>query len=261
MGNYKKGESRFWIDVFIPKLIKGVQADVPKIMSVSKIIGGKLTPKVLNEIQYNLNNNNGFLIGYPTGKEYVIEVRIKIFNCVVPIYEYVMITPMLTPELLKEYFYYKDGFLYWKKRRKTGNGKINEIAGSQCRRSKYRFLRFQGRQYLLHRVIFLFHKGYLPEVVDHEDRDPANCRIENLRDATFSQNSVNRKKIANCSSKYIGVFRNKKNNAWDVAGRINGKRTHIGSFKTENEAALAYNKFAVMYYKEFANLNIIQLEQ
>ena len=36
-----------------------------------------------------------------------------------------------------------------------------------------------------------------------------------------------------------------------------GKERYIGSYKTEREAALAYNKAAVKYHGEYAKLNEI----
>jgi len=37
----------------------------------------------------------------------------------------------------------------------------------------------------------------------------------------------------------------------------NGKTKHLGTFKTEKEAAIAYNKKALELWREFAKLNVI----
>lgn len=58
------------------------------------------------------------------------------------------------------------------------------------------------------------------------------------------------------ASRYKGVT--KFGHLWRV--RImddNKKRKSAGLYKTEEEAALVYNREAVRYYKEFAHLNII----
>lgn len=90
---------------------------------------------------------------------------------------------------------------------------------------------------------------------DHKDRDGLNNQRSNLRIATRSQNAINRTKRLNTSSKYIGVIA--YNNKWVARLRKNQKTIYQATFSNEKEAALAYNKEALKYYGEFANLNII----
>lgn len=55
----------------------------------------------------------------------------------------------------------------------------------------YLSARINGRTYLVHRLIWLYHYGYMPNwprVIDHIDGDPTNNRLENLREVTLSQN-------------------------------------------------------------------------
>jgi len=167
----------------------------------------------------------------------------------------------LTQQLVREYFDYKDGSLYWKIKLNP-KVKIKNIAsyiikGKYCNRN---VVNISGVRYLQSRLIFLYHHGYLPDRVDHEDRNTLNDRIENLRAATHSQNMKNRGSARNSTSKYLGVNLNKALNKWAAGIRINKTRKHLGYFLIEREAALAYNREAVRYHKEFANLNIIQPE-
>lgn len=168
---------------------------------------------------------------------------------------------IITQELVKELFYYDNGFLYWKAKGKRR--KLNEVAGCYApirkRDSGRRWiLHFNGKTYLASRLIFLYHHGWLPEVVDHEDRNCENDKIENLRPATYSQNTANSIRTKeNKTSKYKGVHldRDKK---WVAMIYINKKTKYIGVFTTEQNAALAYNREAVKVHKEYAYLNIIQ---
>jgi len=66
-----------------------------------------------------------------------------------------------------------------------------------------------------------------------------------------------KKKIKNTSSKYVGVCWIKSRNRWRATIQYKEKRTHLGFFLSEEEAALVYNKKAIEIYGENAMLNII----
>ena len=91
--------------------------------------------------------------------------------------------------------------------------------------------------------------------VDHIDGDKTNNHRENLRWATHSENSRNRKMQTNTSSVYKGVCFYKPLQKWAAKLRINAKTKHLGYFTNEREAAEAYNAAAIEHYGEFAKLN------
>ncbi len=106
--------------------------------------------------------------------------------------------------------------------------------------------------------------------IDHIDCDKLNNQRSNLRIATNSQNQANRiiLKDSKATSKYVGVKRRittnkykgkvyKSSILWIASCRYPGGR-EIKSFKTEIEAALAYNTMNIKYHGEFARLNIIE---
>lgn len=80
---------------------------------------------------------------------------------------------------------------------------------------------------------------------------------DNCRWATRSEQSRNTRKRKATTSKYKGVSYLKKSNRWSANIYIDGKNKHLKSYKTEEEAALVYNRAASEYYGEFAVLNII----
>jgi hypothetical protein len=164
---------------------------------------------------------------------------------------------MLTQELIKGLFVYReDGNLI--RKTKVVNGPIGAVVGSLTSSTGRSTVSINNKAYLIHRLIFLYHHGYLPKVVDHKDRNPLNNRIENLRAATTAENVRNRKSNVSARSKYLGVGLHKHSNRWRAQITLDYKVTHIGYYGTEIEAALAYNKAARLHHKEFANLNIIE---
>jgi hypothetical protein len=112
------------------------------------------------------------------------------------------------------------------------------------------------RKSILHQEILKVKKGKL---VDHRDKDPFNNLRSNLREATYSQNAMNRPKKKNASSKYFGIYWNKKDRRWCATIRcyLKGRpvNKHIGNFRDEIEAARAFDIAALKYHKDFANLN------
>ena len=169
----------------------------------------------------------------------------------------------LTQELVQELFDYKDGLLYWKIK-PANQYKINigDLASKIWRLRKttiYRRCVYIKRVRISSsRVIFLWHNGYLPINVDHINHNTLDDRIENLRAATSSQNNANGSSHRDSTSKYRGVCYLKNKNKWECKIQSEYKKVWVGWFETEIEAAIAYNKAALIYHKEFANLNIIE---
>lgn len=94
-------------------------------------------------------------------------------------------------------------------------------------------------------------------IVDHINGNRLDNRKKNLRVATAYQNNINRKPNKNKSSVYKGVMVKKRRyGTYIYAGIKKDKKvTHLGIFKTEKIAAMAYDKKAFEYWGEFAYLN------
>lgn len=116
----------------------------------------------------------------------------------------------------------------------------------------YAITKINGTDIGMHNL--LLPSPLLSLVPDHKDRNSLNNQRNNLRLSTFSENCANRNPRKG-SSKYNGVSYYKTTNRWVAQIVCKGVHMHIGYFKTETEAARAYDAKASEYFGEFAKLN------
>lgn len=88
----------------------------------------------------------------------------------------------ITQNYVKERFdYHTDGYLVWKDHEKLK--RLKRLVGTRAGAINSRgqeVIQLSGRQYRASVLIFLWHKGYLPENLLFLDNDTSNTRIENL---------------------------------------------------------------------------------
>jgi len=108
-------------------------------------------------------------------------------------------------------------------------------------------------RFYAHQLAFIIKEGYLPEEIDHKDRNRANNKWDNLRVATDSQNNYNRGIASNNTSGYKGVSWDKRLGLWGARLESNYK-IYKSFHKTKEEAHAAYCKMAEKYHGEFANV-------
>lgn len=88
---------------------------------------------------------------------------------------------------------------------------------------------------------------------DHEDHDGLNNQRSNLRPATRSQNLGNQRIRSGGSSPFKGV--SGFGRRWTAEIKVNGDRRALGTFRSQEDAALAYDAAALAAWREFAYPN------
>jgi hypothetical protein len=161
----------------------------------------------------------------------------------------IRITPMLTQDRLKELLHYcpETGVFT----RLVGNKRgthAGDVAGGEFRIAcgkSYRRVTVCGRDYLEHRLAFLYMTGVFPEdQVDHIDGNGLNNAWINLRAVDGAENQKNKRKPANNTSGVMGVCWSRR---WESHIRHAGHSKHLGYFH-DKEDAIAARKEAEKKY-------------
>lgn len=114
-------------------------------------------------------------------------------------------------------------------------------------RNGYIVIGLFGKKFYVHRLAWLYEYGYMPEIMDHKDRDRENNRISNLRDVNYTANSKNKTIAKNNNSGVKGVGWNKKSKKWNARINIEGKLVSLGMFIEFSEAVNARKLAEVTY--------------
>lgn len=169
-----------------------------------------------------------------------------------------MATSNLTAERARELLDYDPdtGVLTWRTDRR-GGAYAGDVAGSlkpTVQGQRYLTVMIDGRRYLAHRIAWLIQTGSFPEhQIDHVNMDGTDNRWSNLRKATGSQNQANRRAPRSNTTGYKGVVRSGQRFCAQVYA--NGKRYHLGTFDTLEEAHQAYKEGVTKHHGKFARVN------
>lgn len=153
-------------------------------------------------------------------------------------------------KLCNEIFYVKDDILYNKINRSTNSRKDQEAGNID---NNYRRVKIKRKSYLTHRIIFLMHHGYLPDVVDHINGNTFDNSIDNLRDSNKMTNRWNCVGNSNTLTGVKGVYVDGKK--FKALVNVNGKRYYLGMYDTIAEAKIVVDAKYIELQKEFSLQN------
>ncbi len=116
----------------------------------------------------------------------------------------------------------------------------------------HRIIRIDGRNYKTSHVIWLWMTGELPQkTIDHKDRNPLNNRWENLREATQSQQCMNRGIRSDNYSGCPGVIWRAKRQKWEVQIKADSRTISLGYFDDWDVAVTYRERHIGKYHGEF----------
>lgn len=129
----------------------------------------------------------------------------------------------ITQERVRELFDYRpDGALIWKVPR--GTVKVGDVAGC-ITVDGYWQITVDKKNYRAHRLVWLWHDGYLPEhKLDHKDRDRSNNRRKNLREVGDMCNMRNTGNHRSNTSGVKGIYRDNQRQIWVAHITVNACR-------------------------------------
>lgn len=167
---------------------------------------------------------------------------------------------MTQDELKLMVSYRADGRLVWKEREPVDRFSRNFNArfagkpvGSKAL-TGYLETAINQERYLVHRLVFLYHRGFFPDFVDHINGDREDNRIDNLREATHSQNMMNVKisKNNNSGSSVKGVYKHGKKGRWRVQVMVDGVLHSKAGFLDMHSAETYAEELREKLHKTFA---------
>lgn len=151
---------------------------------------------------------------------------------------------------IQEHMTYRDGKLYWNSNCPSCRMR-GKRAGTPTDQG-YRNIFIGNRPYREHRLVFLYHHGYVPACVDHINGIRNDNRIGNLREATQQSNTYNAKLRKDTASGLKGVSWHKARQKWRTYINVDKHTISLGYFEDKELAELVVSEARELYHVEFA---------
>lgn len=146
----------------------------------------------------------------------------------------------LSVERLREQLHYDPETGEWTWLTRTHTRPAGRRAGKTLSHG-YHVIRVDDRLYHAGRLAFLYMIGRFPNPeIDHINRNRADDRWTNLREATYRLNALNRGLLPNNTSGLTGVTWNKRGRKWVAQTSVGNRNVYLGRFDTKEEAHRAY---------------------
>jgi|ERR1019366_9132096 hypothetical protein len=135
-------------------------------------------------------------------------------------------------------YYSQTGVFVWKI--KSANCiHIGDVV--KVKRNQYTRIQIDGQRYYAQCLAWLYVHGVWPVEVDHKDTVKHHNWIDNLREVTRTENNQNHTKAnKNNKLRLMGVSLNKASGKPVAQIAVNGKKIHLGTFDTPEEAHEIY---------------------
>ena len=142
------------------------------------------------------------------------------------------------------------GKIYWNDKAYHKSKRGKEAGSIVCEEYPYTKIKYAGKNYMRHRIIFYYVHGYLPIIVDHKNGlDFGDC-IDNLQESDPVHNILKKNKTRKSKTTTSkGVDYRSSRGKYRAQIRINGKTKHIGYYDTEEQASIAYEETLNEYQK------------
>jgi hypothetical protein len=161
----------------------------------------------------------------------------------------------VTQDRLKAMFDYRQDGNLVRRHSIGGNGNgAGQAIGTKpkmTRNSRYSVTKIEGAHWCVHKLVYLYHYGQVPKHLDHINGNTADNRIENLREATASENMMNRRTFSNNKSGHKGVAWSKHHDKWYVYMDVNKIRSHFGYYDDLEIAALLASEVRDLHHGNF----------
>jgi hypothetical protein len=165
--------------------------------------------------------------------------------------------PVTQQQIQGLFEYRQDGNLVRKVAVGGPAGQVGRVVGFElkdpARPDKvYMATKIGGQHFCIHKLVWLWHYGVLPEQLDHINRNSVDNRIENLRLASSCENMSNRKIFSNNTSGCKGVSWHKQHNRWFAYVNVRKKRKNLGYFDDLELAELVSTEARDLYHGKYA---------
>jgi len=155
-------------------------------------------------------------------------------------------------EELKELFDIdiENGKFFWKLPSKYHPDLLGKEAGFAT--SDYWVIKINGKAYKRGRLVFLCANGKFPyPCIDHINGIKTDDRLNNLREATITQNNWNHRTRKKSNDLPMGIRKN--GNKFVARIAHNKNQITIGSFETLEEAHSAYKQKRIELYGQYSS--------